>query len=294
MANYFNRVFKPCYNELLNIIPGKKGPLPYLKLLSSFLRPNSVVLNDAVVVLTTKCSLRCKNCNNLMPCYKKPYDIPVKEVLADIRRLLKRVDRIVKLTLIGGEPFIYPELNLVLDEVLNSPKVMYVSLTTNGTILPKEDTLKRLRHPKTVVQLSDYGVPTQKMDEWIRILKKNRIKYVPDKVVSWVSPGGTEYRGKGKAQLSKEYNSCFSSRYCRTLLHGKFYLCARGAHLADLGFMDSRHDEFDIRVKRSDRLFRKEFRKYLLSDYADACNYCDHALKITVKPGEQVSDETGY
>ncbi|MCR4892437.1 MAG: radical SAM protein [Lachnospiraceae bacterium] len=289
MASYFDRIVKPCFNELLNIIPGKKGPKPYFKLIRSFMRKDPVVLSDAVIVLTTKCSLKCINCNNLMPCYRKPYDIPLKEVLWDIKRLISASDLIVKLTLIGGEPFLYPHLGKVLDAVLDNPKILYISLTTNGTILPSEELLQKLSHPKVVVQISDYGVKTQKVEKLHALLVEHGIASVPDKVVSWVKPGGTEYRGKGRKQLCKEYQECFSSKYCRTLLKGKFYLCARGAHLSDLGYMKSSHDEFNIRSKRTRTQFRKEFLRYLLSDYADACNYCDHGLKITVKPGEQVT-----
>ncbi len=290
MPSYFDRIFKPCFNQLLNNIPGKKGPLPYFRLLYNLCKPNPATYPDVVAVVTTKCSLKCKNCNNLMPCYQHPYDVPAEEVIRDLNRLLLGVDLIVKLSLIGGEPFLYPDLIRVLDAVADNPKVMYVSLTTNGTILPKEDLIQKLRNPKVIVQISDYGVKTQKIPELIRILEENGIKYVPDKVKVWVSPGGTENRGKSREQLSKEYLSCFSSKYCRTLLRGKFYLCARGAHLYDLGYMKETHDLYDIRKKQSRRDFRRTLRDYMLSDYAEACNYCDHAKKITVKPGEQVGE----
>ncbi len=290
MSTYFNKIFKPCFNELINILPGKKTPGQYLRVLGNLISPWKAVYPDVVFVITTRCSLKCKNCNNLMPCYDKPYHIDADQVIADIDKFLENTDLVLKFGLIGGEPFIYPELGKVLEHVLKSDKIMYVSLTSNGTVIPSEELLKLMENPKVVVEISDYGVKTQKIDEIIRILEERNIKYVPDKVASWVSPGGTEFRNKDTAQLAKEYQNCYSSKYCHTVLNGKMFLCARGAHLYDLGFMKSEHDFFDIRKAPSGKSFRSGLLKFLLSDYADACNYCDHALKIKVKPGEQLEN----
>ncbi len=290
MSTYFERIFKPCFNELMNIIPGKKSLSQYIRMMSNLILPGKTIYPDIVMVITTRCSLKCKNCNNLMPCYDTPYHIDADQVISDIDRLLENTDMIIKFGLIGGEPFVYPELSKVLTHVLNSDKIMYISLTTNGTVIPNNDLLKLMENPKVIVELSDYGLKTQKIDEMMRILSEHKIKCVPDKVSMWVSPGGTEFRGKDKAQLAKEYQNCYSSKYCHTVLNGKVFLCARGAHLYDLGFMKSDHDYFDIRTPRSKKEFNKKLQSFLLSDYADACNYCDHALKIPVKPGEQKED----
>jgi len=289
MASYFKRVFKPTYREYLYAIPGKKSIGGCFKLLWNLIKPNAVTYPDVVVVLTTHCSLRCAKCNNLMPCYKEPYHIPAEEVLEDIRTLLSHTDICVKLELLGGEPFIYPEIDKVIDGVRDFKNVMCVAFTTNATVIPSDETLKKiaaLTNKKIVI--SDYGVKTQKVEEFMKVCKEYGIPCGRSISRYWADPGNTECRNKSIEQLGIEYNKCYSSRYCRTMLNGRVYACARAASLADLGLMDGSHDSFNVREKVSDMEFRKGFRKFLTLDYADACNYCDHFLNIHIPAGEQL------
>ncbi len=285
---YIDKIVKPSANMLLNIIPGKKGIARYLRVAFDLLLPWRTIYPEIVMVTTTGCTLKCKNCNNLMPYYHSPYSIDTEELKRDFDRIMASMDTCVRFSLIGGEPFIYPHLKEMLTYVLNNKKIMYVGLVTNATIIPDGELLEILKNPRIVVSISNYGVPLQKVDELIELFRKNGVRYIPDNAASWVKPGGTEFRGKSLSKLKKEYAGCFSSRYCRTLLKGKLFLCARGAHLYDLGYMQSAHDYFDIREGRTVRDFKKEMLEFTFSDYADACNYCDHALKEKVKPGEQL------
>ncbi len=289
MASYFKRVFKPSIREYLYVIPGKKSFFGCLRLLWGLVKPYGVTYPDVVVVLTTHCSLKCAKCNNLMPCYKEPYHIPAAEVLRDIDILLSHTDNCIKLELLGGEPFVYPEINEVIDGVKKYKNVMCVAFTTNATVIPSDETLKKIASLKNKkVVISDYGVKTQKVEEFMKTCRKYGIPCARSVSKYWADPGGTECRNKSKEQLSIEYNKCYSARYCRTMLNGKVYACARSASLTDLGLMDGSHDSFDVRKKRSDREFRKGFRKFLTLDYADACNYCDHYLAKHIPAGEQL------
>ena len=286
---YIKRVLRPSYNEYLNSIPGKKTLKECFRLLYHLIKPYGVVYPDIVVVMTTHCSLKCAHCNNLMPCYSEPYHIDAKQIISDINILLSHTDICVKLELIGGEPFVYPHLAEVLDAVKDNPKVMCVALTTNGTVIPSKDILEKIASFKNKkVVISDYGLAPQKVDELMHILKKYKIHCHRARATVWSDSGDGKYRGKSKRQLAEEYSRCYSSRYCRTMLNGKVYLCARGAHLADLGYMDGSHDSFDIRRPMSDKVFRRKFRRFLMSTYADACNHCDHMKRIRIPAGEQL------
>ena len=290
MASYFNRVFKPTYREYLHAIPGKNKISDCFKLLWNLIKPNAVTYPDVVVVLTTHCSLRCAKCNNLMPCYKEPYHIPADTILKDIDALLSHTDICVKLELLGGEPFIYPELDKVIEGVKDYKNVMCVAFTTNATVIPSEDILRRIASLKNKkIVISDYGVKTQKVEEFLKVCREWKIPCNRSVSKYWADPGDLNFRNKDKEQLKTEYNACYSSRYCRTMLNGKVYACARAASLSDLGYMDASHDSFDVRQKRSDKEFRQGFRKFLTLDYADACNYCDHYLHKHIPAGEQLS-----
>ncbi|XME03004.1 radical SAM protein [Lachnospiraceae bacterium C1.1] len=289
MGSYLKRVFRPCIREYLFNTPGKKRIGDLFKLFMGLVKPDALIYPDIVCELTTHCSLKCAHCNNLMYCYDKPYHVPADEVIADVENMLSHTDFCVKLTLLGGEPFVYPELAKVVKAFQNHEKIYCLTFVTNGTVIPSEDLINLIaasKNPKMVI--SDYGQKAQKVKELSDLCKAKGIHCELGRATSWVDPGGTDNRGKSVEQLSREYNGCFSARYCRTLLKGKIYTCARAASLVDLGYMDGEHDSFDTRKPRTEKEFRRELREFLTLDYADACNYCDHAKKIVIPAGEQV------
>ena len=210
IKSYLDKIVKPSANMLLNIIPGKKKLSQYLRLALECVLPWRTIYPEIVMVTTTGCTLKCKNCNNLMPYYHSPYSIDPGELIRDFDRLMAGMDSCVRFSLIGGEPFIYPHLKELLQHAIESKKTMYVGLVTNATIIPNEEMLEILKNPKVVVSISNYGLALQKVDELIEVFKKNGIRYIPDNSASWVKPGGTEFRGKSLTKLKKEYAGCFS------------------------------------------------------------------------------------
>ncbi len=290
MNSYFDRVIKPCIREYLYVIPGKKRLSGFLGLLFDLLKPGSVCYPNMTVVITTWCSLKCAKCNNLMPAYKEPYHINPDEVIEDVKTLLKYSDRCVKLSFLGGEPFLHPGLYKIIEAFKDHPKVMCVEFVTNATIIPEDGLLKKIAEMKNpLISISDYGVKTQKTKELKNRLSEEGIACNTDKAVTWVDPGGTEKRGKDIKALEKEYDNCYSSRYCRTLQNGKVYTCSRAASLCDLKLMDDSHDSLDLRKERTEEGFRKDMRDFLTIAYADACDHCDHAKGIKIPAGEQLN-----
>ncbi len=290
MGNYYKNILRPVLNNFLNDMPCRKTAGQFFRIARDLASPFKCICQEVVVEITTYCSLRCAHCNNLMPCYERPYHIPSSVVLSDIEAMLEHMDTCVKLALLGGEPFLHPGLGTIIDGIRDNPRIMYIEIVTNATVMPDEKLLDSLAALKCKrVAISDYGVSSQKVSELKALLEERGIPCRDDKAGSWVDPGDTVRRGKDQEQLKKEYSNCYSSRYCKTLLNGKIYLCARSASLADLGLMDASHDSFDIRVRRSAAQFRREFNRFMCSDYAEACDYCDHAKKIKVPAGEQLT-----
>ena len=66
---------------------------------------NSLCIRSVDLMITEKCTLKCKDCANLMQFYESPINIDLKEVQLILDNLLKKLDLLYEVRLIGGEPF---------------------------------------------------------------------------------------------------------------------------------------------------------------------------------------------
>ena len=63
-----------------------------------------------------------------------------------LNKILGVVDVIHEILLGGGEIFLYPHMNEIIEYCIQSNKIRNVVIVTNGTVLPSEDTLKLLKN----------------------------------------------------------------------------------------------------------------------------------------------------
>ena len=56
------------------------------------------------LMITTRCSLKCESCSNLMQYYKEPKNYEIQSILDALNIISKNVDEIAEFRLIGGEP----------------------------------------------------------------------------------------------------------------------------------------------------------------------------------------------
>ena len=96
-------------------------------------------VNSIDLVLTEKCSLKCKNCSNLMQYYEQPIDNDLELLIKSFDNFIKAVDYCYEVRMIGGEPLMYKNINRVIEHVLSKKNIGNVIIYTNGTIVPKGD-----------------------------------------------------------------------------------------------------------------------------------------------------------
>lgn len=237
-------------------------------------KDNLFVIPRIPVMLTTRCTLRCEQCSNLMPYYERPRDYAASDVLGWIQAILDVVDEWICIELVGGEPFLYKELETVLQFVLTCEKIKHVEFTTNATIIPKENILSLLQNDKVSVHISDYGkiVSNQK---FIDVMEEYRIKYVLYKEMKWVAVGGVEPRGRSEEEQRAQYWACPAAKMCKTVLNGKLYACSRAASLHQLG-IEPKMEYIEL-VDNAN--LQEELKEFLLLNNSIACDYCDNAIE---------------
>ena len=169
------------------------------------------------IPITTRCSLRCKNCSNIIPYYKCRNDFDINILIRSIKMYLKCIERIVYVRVLGGEPFLSDNLKPVLLQLIKSDKIQRIEIVTNGTVVFNDSKLiKMLKNRRIVVCISKYSfVDSSKL---IRLLKDNNIKYRIDNMKYWMDYGEPIKRDKDEKELKRQFFKC-SHIICVVSIH---------------------------------------------------------------------------
>lgn len=269
------RIAGDTFKRYLNRIGIKEDSAEYSSYINKFeteLRgQDKLIIPRVVLELTTACTLKCKYCNNLMNLYAHPRHIGLNALKDAVDALTEAVDKVVILEMIGGEPFLYPDFAEILKYVITKEKILSVEITTNGTIVPKDNVLKLLSNDRVTVRISVYP-NSGKVEELKEALDSSRVSYEALDELYWMDSGNTEKRNRTEYELRNRYWKCGPSFECKTILDGKLFSCARAASLFDLGIG---RDEIGF-VDLSDSTdLKRKIRDFMLRPYDIACDYCD-------------------
>ncbi len=242
------------------------------------------------LVITECCSLKCRDCSNLMQYYKHPENISSDEVISDLKKLTDCV-RIRELNVLGGEPFVNQK---TLCDVLCflarecADRVDVINIITNGTIVPGEACINAMKEDNRIrVTLSNYGPLSTRQDELTRSLSDNGIGYqIIDDSFYWLDFGRPVYYSESPEFMNRQYRNCYNRKNCNTLYRGGFYVCPRQAHGIRLGLIPDDRDEYvdlnDSGFKGSEELRRAVISVVRRREHISACGYCINGKYIHV------------
>ncbi|MBT6716880.1 MAG: 4Fe-4S cluster-binding domain-containing protein [Nitrospina sp.] len=229
------------------------------------------------IVITERCSLKCRDCANLMQYYTKPKNSDLDLLFKSTDRLMKCIDRIGELRVMGGDPLMNDQMFKVVNKLVKYEHAENIVIYTNAKILPKGENLTCLKNDKVSLLITDYGDLSTKHDELIELLDSNNILYITEPVLeNWQDVGALKYEQKTTGELTQLFNSCCANDIL-TLLDGKLYRCPTAAHGENLGAIPP--DAKDI-VDLSDESISIEETREKLRDfyhnetYISACSYC--------------------
>ncbi|MDY5822742.1 MAG: hypothetical protein SPJ83_08170, partial [Helicobacter sp.] len=171
------------------------------------------------IVLTTKCTLRCESCNNLMQYFdsKNQYICTYEGIKQSLDKFFAAIDSIQVVRIIGGEPLLFKDIDKVITYLGQERKIRSFSIVTNGTRIFSENSLIALKSfPNTIVCISDYSrspnlkVPL-KQESLIDQLKTHKIPYTvlwENKNLSWWNPGKIYKRGRTNEDIIRNFKAC--------------------------------------------------------------------------------------
>lgn len=221
------------------------------------------------IIVTLKCTLKCKLCCNCVPMYNNPPIIEKELIFNDIKEAFTIYDRIEWFQFVGGELFLHPNMDDIIKEGIKySNQFSKLIIMTNGTIIPSKGVFSVLSEnkEKVQVQISDYGVLSYKIRDLERLLKDHQIPYVT-KVFhgdiqhygGWVDCGGFDDRGYSDEEIQYLFDHCWQIGMSNLhLYNGEIHNCIRSLFAKDLNqleipkdeYIDLRNDEYTLEEKR--------------------------------------------
>ncbi len=222
-----------------------------------------------VVSLGSCCNLKCEGCNNLMPLFSKHIVFPAEQIIECMTKILIICPYISTIELIGGEPFLFAGLTNIIDYLICKNEIKNIEITTNGTIIPRDELLSHLRNEKVIVRISDYGTISHK-SELIDLLSENDIRYDELNTYSWIDSGGIDSRNRSKDELMKQYKKCNVAMKCKTMMGDRVFACARAASLYYLKRLD---DAYCLKV--DEMMDEKSIEDFYDNIAYKSCDFCD-------------------
>ena len=202
---------------------------------------DGLYLGGAEAVVTEKCTLRCRDCANLMQYYDNPARLDGEELLRAVKSLLRAVDGIAYFKIIGGEPLLEQKLIcrlLELPELNCDGKVLGVLIICNGTLSFSDELLHAMQNnPLVSVLLSNYDGLSCKEQEIRKQLESAGISYSEIAADdTWQDYGKPDQQYVLASEADDQFGRCNSKDVCCTVLNGRLYHCPRAAHGAVLGY----------------------------------------------------------
>ena len=257
----------------------------------NYMRPERLTVQNIDLIVTERCSMKCKDCSNLMQYYEKPENSDLNEMIQTIDSLCEKMDEIYEFRVIGGEPFMNKEVHLVVEKLTSKRNIEKVSIFTNATIVPRETQWPALSHPKVRFFITEYKL-SRNLHPLIEELENRGIAYVSEEANGW-----TDCAALGKHNRTEEgqraiWDACCAKNLA-TLHDGMLYRCPFSANAAKLKAIPDYTEDYLVVRSAS----REEIRSFLRDKpYIKACDHCNGRSygDLVITPGIQTKFPLKY
>mgnify|MGYP006090568941 FL=1 len=276
----------------------------YKKTHSMYFDEDKIYMRSLDVMITTKCSLKCANCSNLMQYYTKPTNSLHEGTLDAIEIINQNVDDISEFRIIGGEPLMNKDWAFIVKGILEKKPDRKIFVYSNGTIAPKDDHLKLFDTKNVNFIVTDYGKLSRNINNLTNKLEEYGITYVRTPPENWIDCSSLRHHKRSTSDLKEVFKQC-CVKYVYTLLNGRLYRCPFIANADNLNAIPNNPANYvDIFSKKGD--VKKQIEKLIkVRSFFPACDYCDgrpydpsssvgYSGKGMITPATQTSQPLDY
>ena len=249
-------------------------------------------------VITERCSLRCRECCNLMQYYSSPKDFSFRELQDELMRVVNLYHSIFELRIIGGEPFMNRAMSDILRYAAQFKSINSICIYTNASIMPSEEMINMISECGNIwFSISNYGNLSKHLHSLINELKRNNIYYQITNDI-WTSCSSFEKHCRSDEENRLVYESC-CVRDSVTLLGGKIYPCPFIANGINLRALPKESNNFVDIMGEDVGSIKKMLKKLHMQESYSLCDYCKGRPEIPwekdyVTPHEQVDTPLPY
>lgn len=243
-------------------------------------------------VISTRCTLKCKYCGQFLNDYSqdKKINFHKENIKRDIRNFFEAVDFIGMVSVIGGEPFLHPNLVEIVEYMLEFDNIGIVNITTNGIFNSKKHDLKHLNNPQIKVSFSVYKdyLTNSHLEVVNKNIKKMRQHGITHSIgyPLWCKPHKlTNNVANSEQDSAAKKEQCENKRMCASVRDGLFLPCTQIEVATGLALGDYLGDCVDI-ASRSD-LRERLLEKINVQSYK-ACRHCQSFPPEEILAGEQL------
>lgn len=241
----------------------------------------------AQICLTERCTLKCQDCAH--GCYaadSHSEDLSLEMAKESADSFFSKVDVVKEFVLIGGEPFLYGKLSEIISYIGEKyrDRIVCFSITTNGTILPKQKILDSCQRYDMLIRISNYSNTLKHLKKRYEQLEKRLREYhvsyvMGDCEIQWMDYGfRTVDRQQQENNLIQVFDKCKTP--CREIRGNKYYYCVMARSVSDnLKLNIGKEDYLDFNDLAEDyKRVLLEFEKgYSEKGYLDMCAHCNGA-----------------
>ena len=272
-------------DRLMNIVKSKSK------------KKDSFALDRVHFIVNNYCNLKCTHCNRYMNSYpnNKKINLNPDIIKSDIKRVMGAIDTIGVVILFGGETFLHPQIEQVVEAILEHDNFGALLVNTNGIANIKDEQLKGLEDRRVRVAYSNYmqaitDAQKEKFYENLNYMQDKGICAQAQKEVpTWFIPSTLKDNHVSEEKMVSNRKAC-DFPYLFVYDH-KVFPCTMALTIYDLGIADYTTDYVDIEKMKTDEELREAIKEMMGRKYYRTCGHCDDTGGVVNAAGEQGFNE---
>lgn len=234
-------------------------------------------LDFLVLHVTEHCNLRCANCSMFAGLVKEPATMDLEITKKAVLRLKQCFDQVLVLKLIGGEPFLNPELGEYCRFLRQVYPLADIEIATNGTKILGMDgaLLKTLQTERITLDVTYYPVLNPVIDELNAFLNESGLRHYFTQEIALFT---RLYDLQGRSDPESTFSVCRMKFNCVNMKENRIAVChapfalphardAFGITYTEEGWIDLMQEGLTAKILR-ERMNRP----------MELCRYCNRGM----------------